>query len=182
MLAQSFFRGSVVEIARAMVGVEWEFRGERWRVVETEAYAELGDPACHLATRPSARKFAASSEPGAAYVYLNYGVHWLLNFLTYGQEGSGFVLIRAMEKLGVGEGDEGFRVAAGPGKLTRRVGIDGRHHGMAWGAAALGRWWSGRRGEILEGPRIGIRKGCELNWRFGCALSRCLSRPFPEGR
>ena len=48
-------------------------------VVETEAYLTLNDEACHTFTRPSTRAFVERNAPGAVYIYLNYGVHWMLN-------------------------------------------------------------------------------------------------------
>ncbi len=65
-------------------------------VVEVEAYAAIDDEAAHTFTRPSARSFIERNKAGAAYVYFNYGVHWMLNVLVKG-DANGFVLIRALE-------------------------------------------------------------------------------------
>ena len=56
----------------------------------------VGDEACHCFVRPSTRAFVKRNKPGAAYIYFNYGVHWMLNVLVKGKE-NGFVLIRALE-------------------------------------------------------------------------------------
>src|SRR5205814_481935 len=68
-------------------------------IVETEAYNAINDEAAHTFTRPSARSFIERNQPGAAYVYFNYGMHWMLNVLVKGEE-NGFVLIRALEPRG----------------------------------------------------------------------------------
>jgi DNA-3-methyladenine glycosylase len=73
---------------------------------------------------------------GASYVYLNYGVHWLLNFLVRGGREDGFVLIRALEPTrGIEEMTRRRNMTtlknlcSGPGKLTRALGIDGTFTG-----------------------------------------------------
>jgi len=153
--------------------------------VETEAYEEFDDPACHTWNRPSARAFIASHDAGAAYVYLNYGVHWLFNVLTKHPEGNGFVLFRALEPL---SGLEEMRrrrgvaspaaLCSGPGKLTKALGINGNDHS----ASFLGREETGIRSggasEVLAGGRIGISRAADRPWRFGEAGSACLSRKF----
>ena len=57
------------------------------RIVETEAYDAVGDAACHTWFRPSARTFVEAGRAGDAYVYMNYGVHWLFNVLVKGRSG-----------------------------------------------------------------------------------------------
>src|SRR5256886_4712978 len=103
-------------------------------IVESEAYLAENDEAAHTFTRPSARAFIERNGPGAAYVYFNYGVHWMLNVLVKGGAADGFVLIRALQPLrgiplmqkrrGV---RELTRLCSGPGKLTQALAITGRH-------------------------------------------------------
>src|SRR5207247_11362386 len=98
-------------------------------LVEAEAYAAIDDEAAHIFTRPSARSFIERNRAGAAYVYFNYGMHWMLNVLVKGKA-NGFVLIRAVEpRKGVermkkrrGVNDV-KRLCSGPGKLTQALGI-----------------------------------------------------------
>src|SRR5262245_36895962 len=109
MLKRSFFERDPVTCARELVGCRLtvgEFGGI---IVETEAYDVEGDEACHTAFRPSARAFVASHQAGAAYVYFNYGVHWMLNVLVKGTR-FGFVLIRALEPV---DGIEQMRISRG---------------------------------------------------------------------
>lgn len=101
-LERQFFEQSPVVCARALVGCFLEWGDCVGRVVETEAYAAEGDAACHTAFRPSARAFVEKHPAGTAYVYLNYGMHWMLNVLVKGPAGHGFVLLRALEpRIGV---------------------------------------------------------------------------------
>ncbi len=163
----------------------FHWRGCSGRIVETEAYAAIGDEACHTWSRPSARAFVAAHEPGSAYVYRNYGIHWLFNFLVKGPEGEGFVLLRALEPVaGLEEmrerrpGVPDHLLCAGPGRLTRAFGLDGDLHGMAFLDDANGGVTRGETVEIVAGGRIGISQAKELPWRFGELGSKSLSRKF----
>jgi len=121
--------------------------------------------------------------PGAAYVYLNYGVHWLLNFLVKGGSEDGFVLIRALEpKKGISEmilrrnTTRLKGLCSGPGKLTRALGMDGSLHGRdLLSEAASSLHLPANTPKILECPRIGITRSAELPWRFVAAHSWFLS-------
>lgn len=180
-----FFTRHPVDCARDLIGCVLEWDGCAGRIVETEAYASLDDPACHTYFRPSSRVFVESHAAGAAYIYLNYGVHWLFNVLVKSPVADGFVLIRALEPL---RGLEAMRerrpghadaaLGAGPGKWTRAFGIDGASHGVEFLHGYQRGIYRGHAVEILTGPRIGISNGRELPWRFGLADSRSLSRKF----
>ena len=160
--------------------------GEGGVIVETEAYSVLNDEACHTFSRPSSREFVAEMPPGTAYVYLNYGMHWLLNFLVKGGTEDGFVLIRALEPTrGIEEMQrrrgmkELKNLCSGPGKLTRALGMDGDFHGRDFfsshGPTLIA---PAKPQEVLHGPRIGIARAKELPWRFVLADSRYLSVPM----
>ncbi|MGA0846761.1 MAG: DNA-3-methyladenine glycosylase [Luteolibacter sp.] len=184
-LDESFFECEPQRCAKSLIGCTLHWHGCSGRIVETEAYDANGDPACHTDFRVSARDFVQSHDAGVAYVYLNYGVHWLFNVLVKGGGRSGFVLIRAIEPI---DGLEQMRsrragvkdqmLGAGPGRLTRALGIDGTAHGLGFMRIQGCGIRMGRATSICEGPRIGISRAKDLPWRFGDPTSRSLSRPF----
>jgi len=183
MLARDFFERSPLVCARQLIGAELCWGECSGIIVETEAYAAVGDTAAHTFFRPSARAFVANHPPGTAYVYLNYGMHWLFNVLVKGRRGDGFVLVRALEPArGVAAMaerrrlDDVRKLCAGPGRLTQALGIDGTWHGgdlcadaeHAF-AARLG------RPRLVADERIGISTAAELPWRFTLAGSAYVS-------
>lgn len=185
-LTANFFKRSPIDCARDLVGCQFYWGGCGGIIVETEAYLEQGDPACHTFNRPSARSFIENHEAGAAYVYLNYGVHWLFNILTKNNEGAGFVLFRALEPttgldlMSRRRGSSAIAdLCSGPGKLTQALEIDGRIHGvdlfdfpepvLAMGNGIV---------EVRSSGRIGISRAQEKPWRFGSAGSLFLSKPL----
>ena len=180
-----FFQHSPQKCARDLIGCRLAWKDCAGVIVETEAYAAEGDEACHTHTRPSARQFIADHPAGAAYVYLNYGVHWLLNFLVKGKKGDGFVLIRA---LAPSAGLDLMRLrrrketenelCSGPGKLTQALGIDRSNHGMKLrGDPGVSLSRCSRRREIntLACRRVGISREKDRKWRFVLAGSSFLS-------
>lgn len=165
----SFYRRSdVIRIARELLGkfIVTRRRGRltAGMIVETEAYVGPTDRACHaFGGRRTARNEAMFAPGGIAYVYLCYGLHALLNVVTHGAGQPYAVLIRAVEPVdgldlmrrrrGVIGSDR--RLTAGPGSLTRALGIEVRHNGVS-----------------LEGPEVRIEdRGVQI------ALSRIAARP-----
>src|SRR5438046_9781655 len=134
LVRASFFKSDPLACARELIGTELIW-GECSGVgVEVEAYAAIDDEAAHTFTRPSARRFIERNNAGVAYVYFNYGVHWMLNVLIKGNE-NGFVLIRALEpRRGMQLMkrrrcvDDIRQLCSGPGKLTEAFALTGRHH------------------------------------------------------
>lgn len=172
-ITASFFERHPVVCARELVGCVFEWHGCAGRIVETEAYTAEGDAACHTFFRPGARRFVETHAAGTAYVYLNYGVHWLFNVLAKGPDMAGFVLFRALEPLsGLGKMaarqgvEDPLRLCSGPGKLTRAFGIGREDHGAAFLAGPGTGIFHGESAGIVEGVRIGISRARELPWRF----------------
>jgi DNA-3-methyladenine glycosylase len=184
-LDEDFFTQDPVSCARRLIGCEFHWHGCSGRIVETEAYDSLDDPACHTWFRPSTRSFVEKHNAGDAYVYMNYGVHWLFNVLVKGGKRSGFVLFRALEPVAGIElmrqrrhGVKDHLLGAGPGRLTRALGIDGAAHGSGFMRIDGCGITHGRRLKPCAGPRIGISRATELHWRFGDPASPSLSRRF----
>lgn len=182
---EDFFHQDPVACARGLIGCHFVWNGCVGRIVETEAYDSADDPACHTWFRPSTRAFVASRSAGDAYVYMNYGVHWLFNVLVKGGKRSGFVLFRALEPVsgidlmrGRRQGVADCLLAAGPGRLTRAFGIDGAVHGTSFLHRGDCGILQGRSVKPIAGPRIGISRATELHWRFGDPSSPSLSRGF----
>ena len=180
-----FFQRDPVICARELVGNELIWGKCSGIVVETEAYLAENDEACHTFSRPSARNFVARNEAGAAYIYFNYGAHWMLNVLVKGKA-DGFVLIRALQptrgialmkrRRGV---DDERKLCSGPGKLTQALDITDRHHGMdlCRDPCHCFRRASGATFDVVADQRIGISRSAHHPWRFTLRGSKFVSRP-----
>jgi DNA-3-methyladenine glycosylase len=147
-------------------------------IVETEAYIGEDDPACHASFGRTARSEPLFGPPGFAYVYLNYGVHYLLNAVTEADGYPGAVLIRALQPLeGLdlmrkrramkGRAIDDHALCRGPGNLTKALGItlkDNRRDLTTGNLIIEDRGIS--VGAVATGPRIGIRVAVERPWRY----------------
>jgi DNA-3-methyladenine glycosylase len=185
---REFFERSVHEVARELIGWRLGVGETAGIIVETEAY-EASDPACHAYIGRTARNEVLFGPPGHAYVYLSYGIHSLLNFVTEPEGTASAVLIRALEPT---EGIELMRrrrgqerveaLCSGPGKLSEALGVDLSLNGADLLAPPFrldpaAEEWSAA--EVVTGPRIGITKAAELPWRYCVSGSRYVSRPRP---
>ncbi len=149
------------------------------RVVETEAYHQ-DDPASHSHRRRTPRTEPMFAEPGTAYVYRSYGVHWCLNIGVEPEGVGAAVLVRAATVL---QGVEVVRcrrprvrrdaeLLRGPGCLTAGLDIDGPrfdHRSLLDPDAPLRLLDdSSRLGEqdVIAGPRVGVSAAAEVAWRF----------------
>ncbi len=180
MLDRSFFTRDPVTCARDLIGCELVWKRCAGIIVETEAYAAVQDEACHTFARPSAREFVARHRAGAAYVYFNYGMYWLLNVLIKGGSEDGFVLLRAIEPTRGVAAMTRRRLAhrrtplahpralcSGPGKLALALGVDGRDHGRdLCSARTIGFLPPPQPVEVVADVRVGISKAAHLPWRF----------------
>lgn len=199
-LSRAFFARDTVRVARELVGtlVVRRLEGELLvaRVVETEAYR--GDePACHAYRNtqrlargelPRGRSALLFAGPATAYVYFNYGVHWLFNVVTEAEGTAGAVLLRAIEPLRGIERMRQLRPAAkrdvdlgnGPGKLTRALAIGPEFNAHPLHASRELYLAHGEtrvpRSAIVAGPRVGISQARELPWRFHLRDHPCVSR------
>ena len=199
MLPQSFFLGSTVEIAREMVG---KYLIRRYngitlaaRITETEAYVGRLDKACHAYNyRKTERTRTLFAPPGTAYVYLIYGMHCCLNFVTEPEGEPAAVLIRGLEPRHNGdiiaENRFGCKCSAmtpyqrknflnGPGKVCAGLRIDRSLNALPYGSQEL--FLCDRLSEvglpdreedplhIKTGKRIGVdyaEEAVDFPWRF----------------
>lgn len=186
MLLDPFFQSDPLDCARNLIGTELVWGKCAGLVVETEAYLVEGDEACHAFSRPSTRAFVARNKAGAAYIYFNYGVHWMLNVLVKGGPRDGLILIRAIEprrglalmreRRGV---EDVRRLCSGPGKLTQALDITKRHHEMdlCVDSKHCFRARPNDTIEVVADPRIGISRAKEFPWRFTLRDSPFVSVP-----
>ncbi|HUP90259.1 MAG TPA: DNA-3-methyladenine glycosylase [Longimicrobiales bacterium] len=190
-LPRDFYARDTETVARELLGkVLVSTIGRRrvaGRIVETEAYIGPHDPASHGAERVGRTKRNASmfGEPGIAYVYRIYGVHWCLNAVTHESDYPAAVLIRAIEPIAglktMIERRECARdrdVASGPGKLAQAFAIDADLDGHPLDSAPL---WIEEgiripKRDVVAGPRIGITKAADWPLRFCVRGSSWLSR------
>ena len=112
-LDYEFFHRPCLDVARELVGKVLVHNGQSLRISETEAYCGESDTACHAHKGRTKRTEVLYADAGTIYIYLCYGVHWLLNIITGDLDDPQGVLIRACVH------------APGPGKLTKRLGITG---------------------------------------------------------
>src|SRR5581483_4747741 len=102
-LRRDFYDRPTLDVAKELLGkvLVHNRRGvvTSGAIVEVEAYIGEGDPACHAAPGPTRRNEPLYGPPGHAYVYLNYGIHSLVNVVTEAHGSPAAVLIRALEPL-----------------------------------------------------------------------------------
>ena len=176
MIDRAFFERDALICARKLIGCKLIHGETSGIVIETEAYHEHGDEACHLFTRPTAREFAAKHPAGTAYIYLNYGMHWLTNVLCIDAAtgDKGFVLLRALEPVdGISlmkcrrEKEKKRDLCSGPGKLSAALGIGPNHHELSLTESREFYFEPASSiHSILEDRRVGISKAVDLPWRY----------------
>lgn len=179
-LPSTFFARPTKTVARDLLGrlIVSTVDGGRCvaRIVETEAYLGPDDPASHAAGwRRTPRNEVMYGEPGRAYLYFTYGMHWCLNVVTERAGFPGAVLLRAIEPLA---GTETMRrrrggvpdrlIGSGPARLAQALGLDRQHNGHLLGEAPL--WISAGepvpRRRQRAAARVGIREATDWKLRF----------------
>jgi len=195
-LPDAFYqRDDVLTISRELLGkflftrVNGELTGGM--IVETEAYRGTEDRASHAWNgRLTSRTRIMYEAGGVAYVYLCYGIHNLFNVVTAAAGVPHAVLIRAIEPT------EGIdvqlerrkmtvlhpRITAGPGALSRALGITRELNGMHLGSDSV---WIEERGMVIEnkaivtGPRVGVSYAgahALFPWRFSIRNNKFVSK------
>ncbi len=195
VLPRAFYARPTLEVARDLIGKVLVHRDRHGvaagRIVETEAYIGETDPACHAYKGRTPRNALLYGPPGLAYVYVNYGLHHLLNAVTETEGFPSAVLLRAIEPVdgvarmrarrqavsgrtaSIADADLG----RGPGNLTVALGITTiGHNGRPLTRGVL---TVHDDGEVVDGvvwtTRIGITLGGDRIWRCAASGSRAVS-------
>jgi DNA-3-methyladenine glycosylase len=199
ILKQDFFARPTLVVARDLLGQRLvrEVGGQRLsgRIVETEAYIGPDDTACHASRGRTPRTEIMFGQAGYTYVYLIYGMYYMLNFITEQEGFPAAVLIRAIEPLaGVNMMRvrrqkanrlplNVVRLTNGPGKLCQALGIDKKLHN--WDVTTKQRLWLEAGDDlpqtvIATGFRVGINYAAPQDrvapWRFWIQGNRFVSK------
>ena len=181
LLSSRFFHRDALDVAADLVGCEILHGEVRVRITEVEAYRFPGDTANHARIGKTQRNWPMWGPPGHAYVYLCYGLHTLLNFVTGPEGHAAAVLIRGAEPLeglpiirARRRGLDGPSLLDGPGKVGEALGLT-----TALSDTRLGDPISvfARAGtpELIRGPRVGIHYADPVDqaapWRIAMAGS-----------
>ena len=195
-LPPSFYNRATLIVAESLIGkvLVHTVRGRRTAgvIVEAEAYIGEDDPACHAAPGPTRRNAPLYGSAGVAYVYLNYGIHYLVNAVTEAEGFPAAVLIRALDPI------EGLDLMARRRGLPAAIARDpDRRHAICRGpgnlTVALGVTLARNRANLSDSPlviedhgiapsgiewsrRIGIRVGADKPWRCTWAGHLSVSR------
>lgn len=163
-LPADFFMQDVLIVAPALLGkqiVRVHDSGEisRHIISETEAYKGGDDLACHASKGKTPRTEVMFDEGGVLYIYLIYGMYWMLNVVTSVKDVPQAVLIRGLADV------------SGPGRLTKALGLDKSFNGE--NLCASDRIWIEDLGSQLTyttHPRMNIDYAGEywknMPWRF----------------
>ena len=188
LLPREFFARPSVEVAPDLLGCVLEHETPAGLVAveltEVEAYAGRSDPASHAYRGKTARNAVMFGPPGHAYVYFTYGMHFCVNLVCLGEEGSASAVLLRAGAIVAGEDLARARrtrsetrlalrdLARGPARLCQALAIDRSLDGAdvcATGSALRVRAGAGnpaRSANIVTGPRVGVSSAAEVPWRF----------------
>lgn len=121
-LTLNFYNSATLQVAKNLLGKIIHFYGKKIIINETEAYIGQDDPACHAAKGLTARTEVMFGRAGVSYVYLIYGMHYCLNFVTEAENFPAAVLIRG------GYCPITNQYINGPGRLCKHLGITKNHN------------------------------------------------------
>lgn len=162
-LNRKFFEQNTLTVAKELLGKILVFNNHKGLITETEAYIGEKDPACHASKGRTKRTEVMYGKAGFSYVYLIYGMYYCLNIVTEQQDFPAAVLIRGI-KLITQE-----KTLDGPGKLCKHFGLTKEHNNIdiinnknfyVNSSQKLNNI------KFIQTPRIGIKVGTELLWRF----------------
>lgn len=186
-LKRSFFDRDTTQVAKELLGKTLVRRfddGTILRVIitETEAYHGFDDRASHASRKKTERNKIMFEKAGLVYVYLVYGMHYCLNFVTMGKGFPAAVLVRAVALTELRSMKYELRLIDGPGRVCKELKIDKSFYGedlttskRIWvetkhGSASLTTSVvSLRKNDIIASKRIGVDyagESAELLWNL----------------
>jgi DNA-3-methyladenine glycosylase len=179
-LRRAFYERNTVHVAKELLGKVLVRRLGDNRlegiIVETEAYRGYDDAASHAYRGPTRRNQVMFGEPGHAYVYFTYGMHYCLNVTTEPAGQPGAVLIRAVQPIkGIVEMKKRRRteqvkdLSNGPAKLTQAFAVTKalNGHDLTTGRELyIAEPYHPEAVRIIFTSRIGIKVSAEKLWRF----------------
>lgn len=162
-LGYSFFERDVLTVAPELIGchliINTNGEQKKFVITEVEAYRGKEDLACHASKGRTNRTEIMFARGGHVYVYLIYGMYWMLNFVAGTTDEPQAALIRGLDKI------------PGPGRITKYLGIDKSFYGES--LISSSRIWvepGAGPSNIKVTPRIGIDYAGEVwkkkPWRF----------------
>lgn len=179
ILSISFFSRPTLEVVEDLIGKVLVRKSEEGTtsgvIVEAEAYRGKDDPASFASRGSTKKSELLYGPPGIAFVYLTYGLHFMLNVITEREDYPAAVLFRAVEPL---EGislmkkrrgsDDLANLCSGPAKLCQAFDIDFSLNGISMSSPKSSLYieeGSKEKRELVWRPRVGIREGKERLWR-----------------
>jgi len=188
LIPREVFARPSVEVAPDLLGCVLEHETPDGLVAveltEVEAYAGRSDPASHAYRGKTPRNAVMFGPPGHAYVYFTYGMHFCVNMVCLGEEGSASAVLLRAGAIIAGEDLARARrtrgetrvarrdLARGPARLCQALAIDKSLDGadVCVAGSALrvcaGAGNPSRSAEIVTGPRVGVSSAAEIPWRF----------------
>ena len=163
-ITRDFYLRDVLEVVPDLLGKDIVLRLDnetfiRRHITEVEAYRGQEDEACHASKGKTRRTSVMFEEGGILYMYLIYGIYWLMNIVTGTKDNPQAALIRGVADV------------SGPGRLTKSLSIDGSFNGES--LITSNRIWleeTGLKPTFKTAPRIGIDYAGDywksVHWRW----------------
>jgi DNA-3-methyladenine glycosylase len=192
-LDRGFYARDSLDVAPDLLHKLFVHGDRAGRIVEVEAYRGGDDPGSHAYRGPTPRTRSMFGPPGHLYVYFTYGMHWCANVVCGSEGEASAVLLRALEPVHGLDAMQQVRgpvrrdrdLTNGPAKLCRAMGIDGTHDGADLTDAAGPHLLDDGVAPVAVPavtPRIGLRDGADLPWRWHVAGNRYVSTARPGPR
>jgi DNA-3-methyladenine glycosylase len=187
---RSFYARSPKIVARNLIGkvLIHDLNGKRLigRIIETEAYLGLSDPASHAFRGETPANAALFGPPGFTHVYLIYGINDCLSISSHLNGKAGGVLLRALDPIagmeamtrlrGLSGTQNATALTGGPGKLCKALGINRKHHNnmdVTNSSSPIQIFDDGyRQSKIQVSIRIGITKATDELLRFRAIIEK----------